>query len=75
MPWSPLKYTNQIFEGLRKEGYVEQVTTEALHTAIMKETKLIRPQTIAQVVKAFERLGYIEPVGNNIWKIKYGGER
>jgi hypothetical protein len=75
MPWSPLKYTDKIFEDLRKEGYVEQVTTEALHTAIMKETKLIRSQTIAQVIKAFERLGYIEPIGNNVWKIKYGEEK
>jgi len=73
MPWSPLKYTEQIFERLKKMGHVDKTTTNSLHVAIMKETLLIREKTIANVIKAFERMGYIinSPETPEIWEIKY----
>ena len=71
MPWSPLQYTEQIFTRLKTMGHVQKTTTDYLHIAIMKETKLIRIKTISHVIKALEKLGYIEKSPEGIWIIKY----
>jgi len=73
MPWSPLQYTEQIFEELKKMGHSTQTTTHYLHVAIMKQTKLIRSKTIANVIKAFQMMGYIvqSPGNPGVWDIKY----
>ena len=71
MPWSPLKYTKQIFDNLKKAGYVEEVTTQELSKEIMRVTGLIRQQTIRNLIHAFEQLGYIERKSGDVWVIKY----
>jgi len=71
MPWSPLMYTKEIFKDLAERGYTNQVTTEILWAAIMRKTNLVRTETLANVVKAFKRLGYIELVDNNVWRINW----
>lgn len=72
MPWSPLKYTENIFKDLLDKGYEEYVTTEVLFSTIMKHTQLIREITIKNVIKAFRTLGYIEASADGVWRIKYG---
>ena len=71
MPWSPLRYTDEIFSHLRKMGHTDKTTTEYLHIAIMKETMLIKSKTIGNVIKAFEKLGYIVKTPEGVWDIKY----
>lgn len=71
MPWSPLQYTEEIFRLLKKWGHINQTTTTYLHRAIMLETKLIKAKTIAQTIRAFEQLGYIEALPNGNFKINY----
>jgi len=71
MPWSPLKYADQIFSNLKNRGFVEEVTTQELSTEIMRVTGLIRPQTIRNVIRAFEQLGYIKHKSGDVWAIAY----
>jgi len=71
MPWSPLMYTKEIFKDLAERGYTNQVTTETLWAAIMRKTNLVRGETLANVVRAFKRLGYIKEKGVNIWEINW----
>lgn len=70
MPWTPLKYAKEIFTGLKEKGYTSKVTTQILSTEIMKHTGIIKLKTRANVIKAFEELGYIKAKGS-IWEIKY----
>jgi len=56
MPWSPLKYTEQIFNEFQGEQIVSK---NDLWKAIIRHTKLVKDQTIIQLIKAFERLGFI----------------
>jgi len=71
MPWTPLKYTEEIFSQLRKWNQVNETTKIHLKRAIMMHTGLIREESIKRVIVAFETLGYIEKVAPDIWKIKY----
>ena len=71
MPWSPLKYKDEIFENIRKKGYTNFVTTKVLKAEIMRATGLIRDETISNVIRAFETLGYIELSPGGVWEIKY----
>ena len=71
MPWSPLKYTEQIFLNLKELGYEYEVSTAILHREIMRETQLVRSSTIKNVVKAFEKLNYIRQKTSGVWEIRY----
>ncbi len=57
MPWSPLKYTEQIFGEFQGE---QVVSKNALWKSVIKHTKLVKDQTIVQLIKVYERLGFIE---------------
>lgn len=74
MPWSPLNYVDNIFERLKSWGIEKETTSEYLLRAIMLETKLIRPETIKNLIMAMERLGYLERKGDTFvikyWEIK-----
>lgn len=70
MPWSPLYYTKQVFERLKEWGQTKKTTSNLLEKAIMLETKMVRPKTIARFIKILEELGYIEKA-NDGWKIKF----
>jgi len=71
MPWSPLKYTEEIFHDLKRRGYETEATTQELHVSIMKATQLIRSATIKNVVHAFMQLGYVKQKANGVWEINY----
>ena len=71
MPWSPLLYTKQIFENLKRKGFENEVHLMELRRAIMQETKLVKSESISNTIRAFEELGYISRTGDNIFKINW----
>ena len=58
MPWSPLNYVKDIFSELSRDS--ESVSLNELTKAIIKHTGLVRDNSIRNLIKVFERLGFIE---------------
>jgi len=58
MPWSPLKHVKDIFNEFSRDA--ESVSLNELWKAIIKHTGLVRDNSIRNLVKVFERLGFIE---------------
>lgn len=72
MVWSPLQYTKEIFDELKKLGYTTQVNFSGLEKAIMKTTLVYGAKTIKKIIIAFEKLGYLKRTTDGLWDIKYG---
>ncbi len=72
MPWSPFRYNKQLFTNLRNSGFETEVTLNKLITEIKRTIGLVRRETIMNLIKSYEQLGFIkqtEAIG--IWKILY----
>lgn len=56
MPWSPLNYTEKVFGEFGRDTLISR---NKLWKSIIKHTKLVREDTIIQLVKAYEKLDFI----------------
>jgi hypothetical protein len=73
MPWSPIPKFPDIVRDLAGQGYTIETALEPLRTAVMRQTGLIRDQSVRQAIRAMEQLGYLKMSENGItWKIFRG---
>jgi len=59
MPWSPVKKFPIIIENIRRSGRFT-ISTANLEVEIIKEIGVIRQETITNMIKTMEKLGYIK---------------
>jgi len=71
MPWTPLKYTEEIFVAIKNLGYTTEVPTKVLFAEIMRATGLVRSETIKNVIKSFVTLGYLSEIRSGFFMIRY----
>lgn len=71
MPWSPVPKFPGIVAELKRAGFTYEVGFEILKTYIMRETGVIRSETIKRIVQAMEQLGYIQRPSADIpvWRV------
>ncbi len=72
MPWSPVPKFPEIFENMKREGLIKEVSLPALQRHIILATGAVKDATIKQTIITMERVHYLVRTGRDgVWEIRY----